>query len=362
MYSPFYRRGFLIVTAGVLGYLLLRILMPLAGTLGWAAVLAFLLHPLHEKLSRQLRGRAALSAALLTALTPFLVLAPLSFLCVVFAGQVLSLISYLRGRTFLPYSQIIDRLQHYPMIGGAVGWVRENATITAEQVQGWVTNEVQSMLKGAATMSGSIALGVFGTVVSFFMMLFLLFFFLRQGRTILSHVIRLIPMEPEPRRRMMAYLANVTRAVVFGSTATALICGAFVGAGFALVNLPSPVVFAVLGVILALLPAGAGVILVPAVIYMLIEGRWGAAIFLSIWTAAMWVVESVVRPVLTAHRADVSTLAVFVGAIGGVPAFGVLGLVIGPVLLSFATALLLFAERIVTQERAVQRPSPQDPH
>jgi len=118
----------------------------------------------------------------------------------------------------------------------------------------------------------------------------------------------------------------------------------------------------VLGVILALLPAGAGVILVPAVIYMLIEGRWGAAIFLSIWTAAMWVVESVVRPVLTAHRADVSTLAVFVGAIGGVPAFGVLGLVIGPVLLSFATALLLFAERIVTQERAVQRPSPQDPH
>jgi len=69
-----------------------------------------------------------------------------------------------------------------------------------------------------------------------------------------------------------------------------------------------------------------------------------------VWTAAMWLVESIVRPVLTAHRADVSTLAVFIGAIGGVSAFGLLGLVIGPVLLSFAVALLLFAEATVSRE------------
>jgi predicted PurR-regulated permease PerM len=85
-------------------------------------------------------------------------------------------------------------------------------------------------------------------------------------------------------------------------------------------------------------------VLVPAVLYLMFAGRWGAATFMAIWTAAMWVVENVLRPLLTAHRAEVSTLAIFVGAIGGAAAFGVLGLVIGPVLLSFAVALLRFAE------------------
>jgi predicted PurR-regulated permease PerM len=81
----------------------------------------------------------------------------------------------------------------------------------------------------------------------------------------------------------------------------------------------------------------------------MLTGRWGTALFMALWTAAMWIVENVLRPVLTAHRAEVSTLAIFVGAIGGASAFGVLGLVIGPVLLSFAVALLRFAEEEVAK-------------
>lgn len=358
MYSPFYRRVFAVATTVLLGYLLLKILRPLAGSLGWAAVLAFLLHPLHEKLTARLRGHAALSAGLLTALTPFLVLAPLSFLGVVFTGQVLTLITYLRGQTWLPYPEILARVQRYPVIGRVALWVQHNAAITVADVQHWATDSVQSVLRSAAALGGSIALGVFGTVISFCLMLFLLYYFLRSGKVIVSHLLRLIPMEPDTRWHMMDYLANVTRAVVFGSAATALICGAFVGAGFAFVGLPSPVVFGVLGVIAALLPAGAAVILVPAVLYLLVTGRWGAALFLATWTAAMWVVETVVRPVLTAHRAEVSTLAVFIGAIGGVYAYGVLGLVIGPVLLSFAVALMLYAEANVVRQPPVPHTPP----
>jgi predicted PurR-regulated permease PerM len=176
------------------------------------------------------------------------------------------------------------------------------------------------------------------------MMLFLLFFFLQDGRAILASLTRLIPVEPIRRAQLMKYLADVTRAVVFGSTATALLQGIFVGIGFAIVGLPSPVVFGVLATIAAFLPAGAAAVLIPAVIYTMVVSRWGAATFLAIWTAAMWVVENVSRPLLTAHQAEVSSLAIFVGAIGGAAEFGVLGLVIGPVLLSFAVALLRFAE------------------
>lgn len=341
--SEFYRRTFQIATAAALAYLLFRILRPLSGMLGWAAVLAFILYPLQERLARLLAGRRALSAALLTALTPFLVLAPLSVLAGAFVGQVTRLIEYLRTHSALSLPELVDRLSRYPFIGGVVGWVRENAWVSAEQLESWMTDGLQSLLRSAAAMGGNVALGAIGTLVGFFMMLFMLFFFLRDGRAMLDGVTRLIPVERARRARLMQYLADVTRAVVFGSAITALLQGLFVGVGFALVGLPSPVVFGVLGTIAAFLPAGAGAVLVPAVLYLAFSGRWGAAIFLACWTAALWIVENVLRPLLTAQQAEVSTLAIFVGAIGGAAAFGILGLVLGPVLLSFAVALARFA-------------------
>jgi len=345
MYSSFYRRSFVIATVVIMGYLLFRVLEPLSSALGWAAVLAFMLLPLHERLTRKMKGRATLSAGLLTGLTPFFVMAPVAMLAIAFVGQVAVLLNYLRGHSSgLSYTEVLQRLEGYSIIGSAVHWARENTPISAEQVQDWLTQGAQGVLKSAATVGGSVALGVFGTVVSFVLMLFLLFFFLQDGRAMLASLARLIPIEPTRRSLLLKYLADVIRAVVFGSTVTALIQGVFVGIGFAIVGLPSPVVFGVLATIAAFLPAGAAAVLVPAVIYLAAVGRWGAAIFMAIWTAAMWIVENVLRPLLTAQQAEVSTLAIFVGAIGGAATFGILGLVIGPVLLSFAVALLRFAE------------------
>ena len=346
VYSGFYRRTFFVATAAILAYLLLEVLSPLKGALGWAAVLAFLLHPLHERLSRRLKGRRMLSAGIITGLTPFFVLAPLSILGVVFAGQVASLVGYFRGTSFLAWPQLLSRLESYPLVGEALRWSSANVPVSAAQIQGWITCGMQEVLKSAASAGGNLALGVFGTVVGFFMMLFLLFFLLRDGRTMLDHLTRLIPLEPARRERLLSYLAQVTRAVVFGSTATALIQGVFVAVGFALAGLPSPVVFGVVAAIAALLPAGAAVVLVPAVVYLALGGHWVAAVFLALWTGLLAVVENVARPLLTSHRAHVSTLAVFVGAVGGVSAFGVLGLIIGPVLLSFVVALVRFTTEV----------------
>lgn len=350
MPSQFYRRCFLVVAAAALGYCLYRILAPLRTELGWAAVLAFVLHPLHEWLTGRLRGRRALSAGILTGLTPFLVLAPLALLGVAFAAQVAHLIAYLKGRTWLSWTELLERLSTLPLIGGPVTWARDNAAVSAEQIGGWLTDSVQTLLKSAATMGGDLALGVFGTLVGFFMMLFMLFFFLQDGRAMLATLERLIPMASEQRARLLKYLADVTRAVVFGSVATALIQGVIVGVGFAIVRLPSPLVFGVLAAIAAFLPSGSAIVLIPAALYLAFAGRWGAALFIALWTVGMWLAENVLRPILTSRHAEVSTLAIFVGAIGGVSAFGILGLILGPVLLSFAVALLRFAEEALAAE------------
>ncbi len=362
MYSPFYRRTFAIATVAALGYALLRILDPFWGALGWAAFLAFLLHPLHVRLTARLRGRATVSAALLTALTPFLVIAPLSILGVVFARQVGNLIDYLRGWRVMSYPAILDALERYPVIGSAVRWIRQELSFTADQVQDWLVSGVQSVLKSAAAAGGNFMLGVAGTLVGFFLMLFLLFFLLRDGRTMLSHVTTLIPMEPGRRSLLIDYLGDVTRAVVYGSALTAVIQGALVGIGFALAGLPSPVVFGVIATIAAFLPgAGTGFVLIPAVLYLALSGSWGAAIFLGIWSVGVGVSDNFLRPILTAQRAQVSTLAVFVGVIGGVSAFGFIGLVIGPVLLSLIVALVRFAgETLEPRAVAVQEKRPEE--
>jgi predicted PurR-regulated permease PerM len=351
MYPRFYRRAFVIGTVVVLGYALLELLDTFWSPLAWAAVLAFLFHPLHERLTKRFKGRAGASAGLITGLTPIFVIAPLALLGIVFAKQVGALIEYLRGRSFMPYPTMLEKLEGYPVIGPAFSWIRENVTVSAEQIQGWLTQGVQSLLHSAATMGGGVVLGVVGSLVSFFLTLFLLFFLLRDGASMLNRLIALVPMEKRRRSQLANYLGDVTRAVVYGTAMTALIQGTLVGIGFAIAGLPSPVVFGVLGGLAAFIPAaGTGVVLVPAVIALAIMGRWGSAIFLGLWSLLVGFSDNFLRPLLAAQRADVSALAVFVGVIGGVTAFGFIGLIVGPVLLSLIVALLRFAEEELAKQ------------
>ena len=349
MYSAFYRRSFTIATVLILGYALLKMLAPFWGPLGWAAFLAFFLHPLHLRLTRKWGGRAGWSALFITVLTPFVLIAPLSALGLVFARQVGILIGYLRARSIPSFPTMRQDLDGYPLIGPLLRWVDADVSVTAAQVQEWLVNGAQSILRAAAGVGEQVALGVFGTLVGFALMVFLFFYLLRDGERIFSRLMDLVPLEPERRARLITYLAEVTRAVVFGHSLTALAQGALVGIGFAIVHLPSPLVFGVLAALAALLPgAGTGFVLIPAVLYLAFDGRWGAALFLALWSVGIGLCDNLLRPYLTRQHAAVSTLTVFVGVIGGLVAFGLIGLVLGPVLLSLIVALLRFAQESLT--------------
>ncbi|MGB8326496.1 MAG: AI-2E family transporter [Steroidobacteraceae bacterium] len=346
MDSDFYRKSFLVGTVIVLGYALVRVLDPFLGALGWAAFVAFLGYPLHRALTLRLAGRENLSAGLLTALTLVFVMAPLALLAGVFTDQVLVLARTLQqAHLQLDTSKWLLQLEHYAWFASAAEWIRANLTITTEQLRGWAIEGAQSFLKGAAAGGGQFLLGAAGTLFGFFLMLFLLFFLLRDGARMFEVLVRLIPLEPRRRRALIAHLGNVARAVVFGTVLTALLQGLLVGIGFAIAGLPSPVVFGVLSAIIALLPAvGTPLIWMPAVIYLAAVDRWGMAIFLGLWGLGITFSDNVLRPLLISRSAPVSPLAMFVGVIGGIAAFGPIGLVAGPVFVSLVVELLRFAE------------------
>jgi predicted PurR-regulated permease PerM len=348
MYSRFYTRCFLIGTIVVLGWLLLKFLDPFWGPLGWAVIVAFLLHPLHKRLTKKLKGKAGYSAGILTGLTPFLIIAPIVGFGIVFAQQVTLLIQYLRGRQLGDYHAWLQRVQELPIVGRVLGYFGADVSTAIEQVESWLISGAQNLLSRAATVGGSVAIGVVGTLVSFLLMLFLLFFLLRDGQNMLMHAMRLVPMDPERRGRLLHYLSDVSRAVIFGHALTAVIQGTLVGIGFAIAGLPSPVVFAVFAAIAAFIPAaGTGFVLIPAVIYLAASGQWGWMAFMAAWTLIVTTSDNLLRPYLTQQRASVSTLTVFVGVIGGVAAFGFIGSLIGPVVLALIIALLRFAEQEV---------------
>jgi predicted PurR-regulated permease PerM len=147
------------------------------------------------------------------------------------------------------------------------------------------------------------------------------------------------------KSRLFEQLGNLTRAIVYGTSVTALAQGLLIGVGFAIASLPSPVVFGVLAALLSMLPiGGAAFVWVPAVIWLFFDGRWGFAIFMLAWGLMLGGLDNVLRPMLISGRAKISALAVFAGVLGGIPAFGAIGVIAGPVVLCLVLALAEFAE------------------
>jgi predicted PurR-regulated permease PerM len=352
--SSFYPRVFALVVAAVLGYALFRVIEPFALSMTWAAFLAFLMFPLSLRLRRRLRGSKSLTSALLTVLAPIVILMPLSALSFEFAAQISALLKGVQKSAADMDIKTFSDLQQFPLIARANAWLQQHTGTSAEQVQSWLISGTRQFMERAAGVGGSFFLDALGSLFSFVIMLFLLFFFLRDGDLMIGRARRLIPLGEERKERLFTQLSAVTRAIVFGTAVTALLQGVLIGIGFQIAGLPSPVVFGVLAALLSLLPVGgAAFVWIPAAL-------WGYGIFMIVWGCILGALDNVLRPVLISGRAEISALAVFIGVLGGIPAFGAIGLFVGPVLLSLILALIEFAEesrpRAITAVNAEKLP------
>lgn len=349
----FYTRAFALATILIIGYLLYLVLTPFFAPIGWALFIAFLIHPLHRWLTRKLGGRAALSAALLTLLTFLVVIGPLAGLGAAFAAQVTDLARHAQAFAVEHKPADLSDLASLPIVGPALVWVQENAGISLAQIQAWAVEGAQAVLKALGTLGRAAFVGALGTVIGFALMMFILFFAIRDGQRITDTARALLPASEADKARLFRHLASVTRALVYGSGVTALAQGALVAIGFAIVGLPSPVVFGVLAALAALIPlVGTPVVWVPAALVLAAQDRWGAALFMVIWGGIVVTIDNFLRPWLVSGRAQIDALTVFIGVLGGVSAFGPIGVLLGPLVLALAIALVRFA----LESRAADKP------
>jgi predicted PurR-regulated permease PerM len=266
------------------------------------------------------------------------------------------LLHYVRGTlTGQAKTNVLD-LSKVPWIQQALGRLDQLFGIEEAQIRGWFEQGASEMLQSMAQFGGKVFLGAIGGVVGFVLTLFMLFFFIRDGEAMFGAVRELIPMSRTYKARLFDHLAAVTRAMVMGTGVTALIQGTLVGIAFLIVGLPSPLVFGVIAALASLLPfGGTALIWIPAAIVLGAQGRWGATIFMVLWGALLVsLVDNVVRPMLVSGRAQVGTLTVFIGVLGGISAFGAIGLFLGPVVLALIIALIQFMLEIRRTEMGAQ--------
>ena len=337
------RLGGVLLLAG-LGYLVWRIVTPLWQPLLWATLLGSLLAPANGRLAARLGGRVRLASVITTILTVLLFMLPVAVIAGAVAAQAAQLLHKLNDEALQATDAMALDLSRVPWLEQPLDWLAKHAGISIVQVQDWLVAAGKHVLTFLASTGGTFVLGALGTLVSFLLMLFVLFFVLRDGPALAQKIVRMLPIEERMRGKLWQHLRDVTRAVFMGIGVTALVQGMLVGIGFWIAGLPSALVFGVLAALFALVPlVGTVIVWGPGVLYLASLGDYGHAIFLTLWgTIAVGMVDNFLRPLLISGRAEVPTLAVFVGVMGGLQAFGFIGLFVGPIVLGLLVALFRF--------------------
>jgi len=266
-------------------------------------------------------------------------------LALAFARQAAELATRLQAWIGQQQRHSFEELTQLPVVGGVMDWLEQNLEISTSHVQAWLVEGSRHLFEQLATFGGIAFLGAVGTVLSFTVMLFVLFFIIRDGRPIARLGAALVPLEPARREELAERLTAVTRAVVRGTVLTAIIQGLLLGIAFAVVRLPAPVVFGVLGAVLSVVPfGGTALVWAPAVGVLMVQGSYMQAGVLLAFGVVVSSVDNFLKPLLISGRNVLPTLAVFIGVLGGLAAFGLIGLFLGPVVIALVLALIEFAK------------------
>jgi predicted PurR-regulated permease PerM len=315
----------LVVTAAFL-WMVRGFLMPVF----WAAIFAVLFQPLYRRTLRWVRGREAAAAGLMTLLVVFSVVIPAALLFTAVAQQALWL-----------YSRVATgEINMNAPLEFAGRWVPA-LTATLERY-GLDPDQLRTSLEGSAAVAAqfiatrALAIGqnALTTAVMFGLMLYLLFFFFRDGDRMVAGLVRALPMGDERERRLLRKFAEVSRATVKGTLIVGAVQGALGGIMFALVGIQAAVFWGVVMGVLSLLPAvGAALVWIPAAIILIATGAlWQAVVVIVGGSLVIGLVDNLLRPILVGRATEMPDYLVLLATLGGLSVFGLAGFVAGPVI------------------------------
>src|SRR5579863_7872917 len=332
-----------------LAYLVFRVFQPFLSPLAWAVVLGVIFHALNKRFERKW-GRTQ-SAVLITLGVTLILIVPVLLLAAMFVREGIA----------------AARNIQTAMEGGGYGWLSHSWGWFASKIAAeGVTVDLPGLVRQGAGRAGEYMATELGAVIrnivvflfELFVMLFALFYVLKDGDSMVERFRHFLPFEKTMTERMLAEARELIFASVTTSLVIAAVQGTLCGAAFAMVGLGSPVFWGVVMGFLSLLPVvGAWPVWIPATIYLFSTGHWSRAIILvAICGALGATIDNILRPILLGGRASLNGLLVFISVLGGIAVFGVLGVVLGPIVVATTVGILdVYSGKSVVGS-ALQRP------
>jgi predicted PurR-regulated permease PerM len=306
----------------------------------FSIVLAVLFYPIYAYIGRWIRNRN-IAAALSTSLV-MLIITSLS----IFLGQ--ALLSGLRDiyQSLKGSGESNERLSVFTvnLFDRAIAFASRHIPIPVSDIQSSILNQAEKAVAGLITISAGALGSITSLVLNAFIAFFILFFLLRDGRSMLRRGVVMLPLKPDQVRRLLMCVRDTLNAIAYGTIAMAAIQGALTGLAFWSLGITSPVVWGIVTTLCALLPIiGTAFVLLPATGMLFFGGHWIKSLVLLIWAVAVvHPVDNILRPYLIGDRVKLSTLYVFFALLGGLETFGGLGVFIGPLILAITIALFRF--------------------
>jgi predicted PurR-regulated permease PerM len=334
------------------------ILLPFSGAVFWGAVIAIVFMPVYMGLLRRWKQRGTLAALATLFIIVLMVVLPLTLLTGTLVKEGAALVQRMQsGETNFPryFEQVVAVLP-----GWAHDLLEHFGLTDFNDLQSRITDAVTRGSQEIVTYVYSFGQNALDFVVSFFVMLYLAFFLLRDGAS-LSHRIRAaVPLAPEHRRHLAGKFITVIRATVKGNVLVAAVQGALGGLAFWFFGIKGALLWAVLMGFLSLLPAiGAALIWLPVALYFLVTGAiWQGVALIAYGVLVIGLVDNVLRPILVGKDTQMPDYLVLISTIGGMAVFGINGFVIGPVIAAMFMAVWdLFA---IAREEAAAEVQPSD--
>jgi predicted PurR-regulated permease PerM len=334
----------LVLTAGAL-YLAYIIYRPFLKALFLALVLTIAFWPLYQWIAKRVRSGTA-RALLTTLAVVFLIMLPLLFISFNLVSEAASLYGFVSQNVAGNWSG------HSAWLNDGLGRISESTGIPAAQLRSVITARVQGLGSWLVGIAGWAAQGFAQQVGTAILTLLIMFFFVRDSERYTRALAQALPLPPGRVHQLAGTLRATVVSNVYGMVVVGLIQGSLTALGWWMTGLRAPLLWGAIATLFSFVPlVGPALVWWPGVFFLAIQGRWIQAAVLLAWGAIVVTsADYIIRPRFAGGRNNANTMLVLLSLLGGLKAFGAVGIIAGPVVLSVVTALL----SMVREERAGQ--------
>ncbi len=329
-------------------YLFYVVISPFLIPIIWAVILAFVFYPIYRRLSHRLRGRKSLCALVMTAFVVILIVFPSVYILSMLTHEAINAYAFFENGLKTGRFQSILELKDHPILQGLWNQLNQYIDLSEIDLNSLLLENVRRISTFAINQTSKIIKGFSFVIINFCLVTISLYYVFKDGDQLLGKIREAIPLLPQDKDLLFARLEEMVYATMYGGILVALLQGFLGGLAFWFLGLSSPVFWGTVMAFLSFLPI-IGPVLVwgPIVVYFFFQGSFLKGILLLVWGGAVvGLSDNFLRPMLISKRTRLHTMLLFFAVLGGIKSFGLLGLIVGPLVVTICITILdIYSEK-----------------